>query len=235
MKPVIESALSGLEGVDVIVFEPAPGYQGAVKRRGVEELTPARALVVQMIRRYNVLGFECTNLEVHKLAYFLQRVLVALHLPNVLNLRFRAHLYGPYSDGLRHLLDFLDGSFLHCDKRLADAGPMEPISLDFDRLQRLDDFLAGESARPFLRALAETEAIIDGYQSPFQMELLSTVDCLQKRAGRQLNLDELMASLAKWPGGTKAAKRKLALFPAPVVEVARKRLEAHANLIYAQP
>jgi len=232
VKPVIESALSGLENVDIVVFEPAPGYQGSIKRRGVEELTPARALIVQIIRRYSVLGFECTNLEVHKLAYFLQRVILGLRLENVLNLRFKAHLYGPYSEQLRHLLDYLDGSFLHCDKRLADAGPMDPISLDLARLSRLDDFLAGESARPFLQALLKTEMIVDGFQSPYQMELLSTVDCLQQRAGHELTMVELMDALAKWPGGAGAAKRKLKLFASPAVDVARQRLAAHASLLY---
>jgi len=32
---------------------------------------------------------------------------------------------GPYSDLLRHLLNGLDGSYLHCDKRLSDAGPSD--------------------------------------------------------------------------------------------------------------
>lgn len=225
VKPVIESALGGLTDVDVMVFEPGEAYQSSAKRSGVNELTPARALIVQAIRRYGVLGFECTNLEAQKLAYFLQRALVALSLPNVLNLRFKAHLYGPYSDGLRHFLNDLDGSYLRCEKRMADAGPMEPIAVDFGRLGQLDQYLAQGEARDFSKAIELVESLTDGFQSPYQMELLSTVDCLQQRARRSLSLDELMEAIAHWPGGEKAAQRKLALFPRTAVEVARQRLE----------
>ena len=60
------------EGVDILVFEPTAKYQNVAKRTGVEELTPARALMAEMIRRYWVLGIECTYLEVQKLGWFLE-------------------------------------------------------------------------------------------------------------------------------------------------------------------
>ena len=41
----IESALSSLEGVDVLVFEPTTEYMATPKPSGVEELTPALALI----------------------------------------------------------------------------------------------------------------------------------------------------------------------------------------------
>jgi hypothetical protein len=39
---------------------------------GLEELTPARALIAELVRRYSILGIECTNVEVQKLAWFLR-------------------------------------------------------------------------------------------------------------------------------------------------------------------
>ena len=75
-----------------------------------------------MVRRYWVLGIECTLLETHKLAWFVERTINLMGLKNPLDLRFEARRYGPYADRLTHLLDGLDGSYLHCDKRLADAG-----------------------------------------------------------------------------------------------------------------
>jgi len=45
-----------------------------------------------------------------------------LALPNTLKFQFTADRFGPYSERLRHLLNGLDGSYLHCDKRLSDAG-----------------------------------------------------------------------------------------------------------------
>jgi len=61
VRPLIEETLGALEGVDVVVYEPLACYATASKQRGVEELTPARALIAEMIRRYSVLGMGCTN------------------------------------------------------------------------------------------------------------------------------------------------------------------------------
>lgn len=92
---------------------------------GVEELTPARALIAEMIRRYWVLGIECTWMEVQKFDWFLERTIHALGIGDPLNLHFVADKYGRYSDRLRHLLNGLDGTDLHPDKRLNDVGPAD--------------------------------------------------------------------------------------------------------------
>jgi hypothetical protein len=50
-----------LESVEVVVFEPTEKYQNVAKPAGVAKLTPARALVAEMVRRYWVLGIERTT------------------------------------------------------------------------------------------------------------------------------------------------------------------------------
>ena len=72
-------------------------------------------MIAELVRRYSILGIQCTNLEVQKLAWFLQRTINGLHLDNPLRLTFQANKYGPYADNLRHLLNGLDGSYLHCE------------------------------------------------------------------------------------------------------------------------
>jgi hypothetical protein len=81
------------------------------KRAGVEKLTPACALVAEPVRRYWILGIECSLLEIQKLAYLLERSVEKLGLNNPLDLRFQADKYGPYAPRLTHLLDGLDGSY----------------------------------------------------------------------------------------------------------------------------
>ena len=71
----IERALGPLETVEVVVFEPTSKYQNVAKTTGKSTLTPAHALVAEMVRRYWVLGIECTYLEVQKLCWFLQRTI----------------------------------------------------------------------------------------------------------------------------------------------------------------
>ena len=52
----IEAVLADLNDVEVIVYEPTNQYQNVAKRHGVEKLTPARALIAEMVRRYWVLS-----------------------------------------------------------------------------------------------------------------------------------------------------------------------------------
>src|SRR5689334_11633625 len=75
VRPEIEKALGDLAGVDVVVYEPTAKYQNVAKGKGVEKLTPPRALIAEMIRRYELLGLDCSILEVQKLAWVLTRVL----------------------------------------------------------------------------------------------------------------------------------------------------------------
>ena len=93
----IETALGALENVNIVVYEPTRKYQNVAKGRGVEKLTPARALIAEMIRRYSLLGLECSILEVQKLAWMLNRVIDQSDVKNPLNLAFKADKYGPYA------------------------------------------------------------------------------------------------------------------------------------------
>ncbi len=43
------------------------------EKLGIRQLTPARAMIAELIRRYLVLGIDCSLLEVQKLAWFLER------------------------------------------------------------------------------------------------------------------------------------------------------------------
>lgn len=222
----IETALVELDDVEILVFEPVNAYQNAPKREGVRELTPARALIAEMIRRYAVLGLECTLLEVQKLAWFLQRVLQKYNAPDPLKLRFEANKYGPYADNLRHLLNGLDGSYLHCEKRLSDAGPMDLIWFEDKERNRLEEYLSGDDCEPYLPALEESARIIDGFESPLGMELLSTVDWSLSRQKCPATLDGIREGISNWPGGATAAKRKRKLFDDRLLELALNRLTA---------
>lgn len=212
VRPAIESAFSSFKDTDVTVFEPTSAYQNTAKREGLDELTPARAMIAELVRRYSILGIECTNPEVQKLAWFLQRTIDALNLDNPLNLKFTANKYGPYADNLRHLLNGLDGSFLHSKKRLSDAGPLEPIWFEDAKTDRVREFLFSDAARRYLPALERAADVIDGFESPLGMELLGTVDWLLNREKCAATVPALREGLTRWPGGRDAAQRKQKLF-----------------------
>ena len=222
VRPLIEDALGDLADVSVIVYEPTTTYQNVGKPEGIEKLTPARALLAELVRRYGVPGFECTLLEVHKLVYLLQRKLVELGLDNPFRLDFTANKFGPYAPVLSHLLDGLDGSYLHCEKRIADAGPLDTIWFEDAKKDSLALFLTSQ-ARQYLPALEATATWIDGFESPLGMELLATVDWLLDHDRVEPTSAGIRRGLHGWLGGGAAAERKLRLFDDELIELALTR------------
>ncbi len=221
----IQEVLGDLD-IEILVFEPTQRYQNVAKRKGVEKLTPPRALIAELVRRYWVLGMECSLLEIQKLAWFLEREIEKLGL-KPLDLRFEANKYGPYADRLRHLLEGLDGSYLHCDKRISDADPPDVIWFDDERKTYVLAYIKTE-AKDYSQALESTAALIDGFESPFGMELLATVDWLMTRDGVAPSVPALREGLRHWKVGQDAAARKDRLFDDRALGIALERLTTPA-------
>ncbi len=158
------------------------------------------------------------------LAGVVQREIAKRELDDPLDLRFSANLYGPYADRLRHLLDGLDGSYLHCEKRLSDAGPFEPIWFEESKREAVTAYLNSDAARPYLPALEATAGTIDGFESPLGMELLATVDWLLFESQCEPTLPGIKRGMEDWPGGRVGAKRKLKLFDDRLLGLALARL-----------
>ncbi|MGO9004272.1 MAG: macro domain-containing protein [Beijerinckiaceae bacterium] len=222
----IEAALGPLDDVRIIIYEPTSKYQNVAKRTGVEKLSPARALVAELVRRYWILGIECSLLEVQKLAYFLERSIEIRRLDNPLSLAFKAEKYGPYALRLTHLLNGLDGSYLYCDKRLGDASPFDVIWFEDAKTDKIRVYLNSEEARPYLSALEMTSVLIDGFESPLGMELLATVDWLLHVERIEPNRLSIRLGLAHWAGGRKSSERKQKLFEDRLIDLALERLKS---------
>lgn len=226
----IDRALGDLD-IDILVFEPTTQYQNVAKRAGVEKLTPARALIAELVRRYWVLGMECSLLEIQKLAWFLERAIERYNPDdNPLNLQFAPHKYGPYANRLDHLLNNLDGSYLHSEKRISDADPLDVIWFDDERKAVVQTYLKSE-AKAYRQALESTAALIDGFESPFGMELLATVDWLLAREGVAPTVPALREGLRHWRGGPDAAARKDRLFDDRALGIALERLTQPAHAL----
>jgi len=222
----IDRALSDLPEIEIVVFEPTSKYQNVAKRAGVEKLTPARAMIAEIVRQYWVLGIECTLLEVQKLAWFFDNSVKKLAEENPLNLHFSANRYGPYADDLRHLLNSLDGSYLSCDKRINDAGPFDVIRFNDEKRDKLRAYFTTEEAKPYKSSVEETARLIDGFESPLGMELLATVDWLVSVEGVRPSLEAVKKGIQAWPGGADAARRKTAIFEDRLILLALDRLVA---------
>jgi len=224
VKEKIEQCLTELEDVNILVYEPTSKYQNVAKTQGVEKLTASRALIAELVRRYWVLGMECSLLEIQKLGWFLERVIESQDIHNPLKLDFKSNNYGPYADKLRHVLNALDGSYLKSDKRIADSDPLDVIWFDDKKRDHVNTYLHTE-AKAFLPALELTSKIIDGFESPYGMELLSTVDWLIEKEGCEPNVSAIEKGIKKWPAGNRWASRKVKLFDRRAIGIALERLQ----------
>ena len=188
----LEAALETLDDVEVVIFEPGGGpADGRVNRsRDVPKMTAGRAALVGLLDRYlrGLLDPFVTLLEAHKLMYFMQAA------GEPLRLKFTKGPYGPYAENLRHVLNAIEG---HLVSGYAD-GEDAPDS----QLKLIPGAL--EDARVFLESKADTRArfgrvsdLVDGFESPFGLELLATVHWI---AGVQSarDLDEVSRHTYAW-------------------------------------
>ncbi|MDY6215264.1 macro domain-containing protein [Actinobacillus porcinus] len=223
VKKCIEEELGELEDISIFLYEPTLEYQNIRKLHGIEELTLTRALISELVRKYWALGIDCSLLEIQKLVWFLQRNIDKLGLKNEMKAKFRPHFYGPYADNINHLLNKLDGSYLLADKRIPDSSPNDVIWFNNEKEQILSLYLAS-IPKEYKRALSSTLDIIAGFESPFGLELLSTVDWLLENDKCQPNVESLRNGLKTWKSNKWAIERKLRIFTDNDLELALNKL-----------
>lgn len=170
VRPRIEDAIRGLNDLDVVIFEPkgAPDAREMVRNRKIPNMTPGRAALVGLMHRYlgGLLDPFVTLLEVHKLMYFMQ---VA---GEPLRLKYQKAPYGPYAENLRHVLSAVEG---HLISGYADGGdaPNKQLELVPGATSDASAFLVGKrETRDHLDRVAD---LVEGFESPFGLELLATV------------------------------------------------------------
>lgn len=165
--PRIEAALGELSFVRVLVFEPegTPDAKTMPIRTERPVMTRARALYIKLMETYAALDYSRTLLEVQKLAYFLQ---VA---GEPLRLRFKADHYGPYAANLNKVLEVMEGHFI---RGYGDSQkPHMEIELLPGAISEADEFLSEDNES--LECLEAVTGLIEGYETPYGMELLATV------------------------------------------------------------
>jgi O-acetyl-ADP-ribose deacetylase (regulator of RNase III) len=182
VRPLIEQAFEALPDVRVLLYAPkgAPDAKSMPVRTERPGLTTARALFIQLMAAYGSLGYGRTLLEVQKLAYFLQES------GEPMRLNYEAGRFGPYAHNLNKVLEVLEGHFI---RGYGDSQkPGAEIELLPGAVDEATAFLADQSdSRARLQRVAE---LIEGFETPYGMELLATVHWVAHRAS---------------PGGTEPA------------------------------
>lgn len=187
VRPVIETKLSVLDDVDVVLFAPKHAADAPEHAHSNLSMTYPRAILLKALNdleRYFDGSFDRISLQ--KIAYFLQALGVDF------KLQFSRNLHGPYSETLK----------------LAYVA--------MERHGMIDGFLSGERqshvtpsgcavANEFLDQ-SETTAndtidrlskLVQGYESPYGLELLSSVHWLAHHEGH-FPVEKIILEMLGW-------------------------------------
>ena len=192
VRPMIEQAFEELQNVRVVLYEPAgaPAAERMAKTEKTPKMTVGRAALLGLMRRYlaAVMDPYVSLLEIHKLMYFMQEA------GEPLRLNFEKGPYGPYAKNLRHVLSLIEGHFItgYGD---AEDDPERQIELNTHASKQAEIFLSehDETQRRFDRVAQ----LMEGFETPYGMELLATVHWVAKREGSTM-FEDMLAGVHAW-------------------------------------
>lgn len=194
VQPRIEKAFTAMPDVQVLLYPPTGAPAAAAMPNHTErpKMTTGRAALVVLMSRYleGLLDPFVSLLEVHKLMYFMQEA------GQDLRLKYIAGRYGPYAGNLRHVLIKLDGHLLRGYGDGADE-PSKPIELLDGAVSEAQAFL--EAHADVQERMARVAALIEGFEDPYGMELLSSMHWVmcQTIAARD-SADAAVVAVHKW-------------------------------------
>ncbi len=172
VKPIIENAFSSVPEVECVVYLPKetnPSEEN-FKNKIAPKMTNGRAALVYLINQYLKAGLDpfITLLEIHKLMYLLQES------GENLRLSYSKEYFGPYCSNLRHVLIEIEGYLIKgydgSDK------PDKEINLVPGSFE---ESLTLIEQSPSLKShITDVMKFVDGFESSFGLELLSTVHWL---------------------------------------------------------
>lgn len=216
VKVLIEEAFADLPDVDVRLF--APGQSPRAKDIAVKterpRMTPGRAAILKVLETYRTLNYGLSKIEVQKLAYFLQNA------GENLRLNFMKNQYGPYADQLRHALDRMDGHFIRGVGDGVVESEIEPIP---EALVEADQFIISQENPKLVEHVNRVRELIEGFQSPYGMELLSTVHWVAIYENAQ-TVEQATESIHNWN------ERKRNIMNSEHIKIAWERLETEGWL-----
>jgi len=166
------------------------------------KMTAGRAALVMLMSRYldALLDTGISLLEVHKLLYFLHEAGEPLKLRYV-----KAH-YWPYTENLPHVLLAVEGHLVAGYEDDGDA-PEKSLMLVDGALKKTTEFLLDFTETH--ERIERTTALVEGFETPYGLELLSTVHWVI-RQNRFQTLDCVIHEVHAW------SERKRQFTPAQI-------------------
>ena len=198
---------------DIKIYEPNYKVQEVLNKERVK-LTPARAMLLFLLYDLVKHGEFVSEFAAEKTAYFLQRNGAEKYF----NLNFQQNFYGPYSGKVKHVLYYLNGSYV-MGYSSKDKKPFEELQLVMDAEKDVVNYLDLPENAEYKKIAYNTKKILTGFYSTFGLELLSTIDFIIEKTGKS-STEDISNYLKKW------SKRKETMFAeAKFIQIAISHLQ----------
>jgi O-acetyl-ADP-ribose deacetylase (regulator of RNase III)/uncharacterized protein YwgA len=193
VKILIDKYLSDVD-CTIAVYEPNAEVKEVLKKERVA-LTPARAMLLAVLYDLVRNGEFVSEFASEKIGYFLQRFGATY----LFKLDYQANFYGPYSGKIKHVLYYLNGSYIS-GYSSKDKKPFEELNLMMDAEEDVLAFLAKDEFEKEREIVQKTQQFLTGFYSNFGLELLSTLDFISQRE-QSKDLATIKKSLNQWSNG----------------------------------
>ena len=216
VKVIMEKYLSDL-ACEIFIYEPNVAIQEVMKKERVK-LTPARAMLLSVLYDLVKNGEFVSEFAAEKIAYFLQRFGAG----ESFKLEFQPNFYGPYSGKVKHVLYYLNGSYI-MGYSSKDKKPFEELGLIPDGEIDVNEYLQQPENAAYKEVIGKTKKFLSGFYSQFGLELLSTVDFI-KQEKQASTVGAITKELENW------SDRKKTLFTNPnFIQIAINNIQQHLS------
>lgn len=199
VKKLIEEKLKNIN-CTVILFEPLEQKIEKSITKEIPKMTAGRAALIGLMDRYlkGLMDPFISLIEVHKLMYFMQES------GEELRLKYKKAQFGPYADNLRHVLNTIEGHFISGYEDGGDA-PTKQLKLIPKAVEDAKNYLTNKKNTN--ENFVKVAKLVDGFETPFGLELLSTVHWVVKNENAS-NLEEVISKIYNWNERKKHFSRK---------------------------
>ncbi len=199
VKILIEEKLKNIN-CSIILFEPLEQKIEKSVTKELPKMTAGRAALIGLMDRYlqGLMDPFISLIEVHKLMYFMQAS------GETLRLNYQKAQFGPYADNLKHVLNAVEGHFISGYEDGGDA-PSKQLKLIPKAIEDAKNYLANK--RDTKQNLEKVAKLVDGFETPFGLELLSTVHWVVKNENVN-DLEEVVSKIYNWNERKKQFSKK---------------------------
>jgi O-acetyl-ADP-ribose deacetylase (regulator of RNase III) len=215
VKKLMDAHLSALTDVEILIYQPNDAVKEILQREETPKeakLTPASAMILAALFKYERFGEPASVFAANKLAYFLQES------GENLKLKFTQYAFGPYAQAMDKVLYALNGKYLKGLEQM-NARPFDPIELNYERRDEVMDYVKSKLSYEQRARLSNLFKVIEGFESTLSLEILSSTH-LALKANPELPVEALIEKV-QWN------ERKRRLIAPEYVVIAYDHLKQH--------